>query len=107
MNARQTRQLASVAAIGIGLCVTGASSASAVPAYCTASMSGNNSSAYCYASASGTIFRAIARCRYVTPTGSYDYNSWYGPWRTQGDPSYSVVSCGTGWSLYQADAQTG
>ena len=101
------KMAAASAVLGTALCVSAATPASAVPAYCTATASGNSVAAYCYTSASGTIFRAVARCRYVTPSGSYDYNSWYGPWRTQGDPLYSNVSCGTGWSLYQPDAQTG
>jgi hypothetical protein len=91
---------------GCALCVR-CGTRSAVPAYCTASPSGNTASAYCYTSASGTIFRAVARCRYVTPSGTYDYNNWYRPWRTQGDPLYSNATCGSGWGLYQADAQTG
>ena len=92
---------------GVTLTLAISMPAQAVPTYCTASASGNTASAYCYASASGSQFRAIARCRYVTPSGSYDYNTWYGLWRVQGDPQYSNATCGTGSSLYQPDAQVG
>jgi hypothetical protein len=90
---------------GVTLTLAISMPAQAVPTYCTATVSGNTATAYCYASASGSQFRAMARCRYVTPSGSNDYNTWYGLWRVQGDPQYSSATCGTGWSLYQPDAQ--
>ena len=93
------------ALIGLSASFLAVAPAQAVPTYCSASSSGNTVTAYCYASASGSQFRAVAQCRYVTPTGSYDYNTYYGPWRVQGDPPASSVSCPSGWSLNYADAQ--
>ncbi|MDQ7808651.1 hypothetical protein Q5425_33375 [Amycolatopsis sp. A133] len=89
-----------------GLSVSLASPAAAAPAYCTASKYGNGATAYCYASASGTQFRAVAYCRYLTPSGSFDYSNFYGAWRTQGDPGNSTVACGAGWSFLSPNAQT-
>ena len=91
--------------VGLGAALAVVAPAQAVPAYCTASSSGNTVTAYCYASAAGTQFRAVAQCRYQTPSGSYDYNTWYGTWRTQGDPFSSTATCGSGYGLYGADAQ--
>lgn len=61
--------------------------------------------AYCYASASGTQFRAVAYCRYLTPSGSFDYANFHGVWRVQGDPYHSAVACGAGWSFLSPNTQ--
>ena len=91
-------------ALGIGM----AGSASAVPAYCSVADYGSNgATGYCYASASGTQFRAVVTCHYATPSGSVDSNNWYGPWRIQGDPLWSNVSCGAGWGRFSKSVQTG
>ena len=105
MKFQTVRVFAAVAVLTLGTATWAATPAAAGPAYCTANSSGNTVTAYCYTSASGTKFRAVAKCRYQTPSGSWDYNNWYGTWRIQGDPYSSSATCGTGWSLYQADAQ--
>lgn len=88
-----------------GLSLPLASPASAAPNYCSASKYNNGTTAYCYASASGTQFRAVARCRYLTPSGSFDYSNYYGPWRTQGDPLSSIAVCAAGWNFFEPNAQ--
>ncbi|MFJ1767880.1 hypothetical protein ACIOD2_46690 [Amycolatopsis sp. NPDC088138] len=90
----------------VGVAVSLASPASAAPAYCSAEQSGNGTSAYCYASASGTQYRAVARCKYLTPTGSWDYSNFYSAWERQGDPGRAYVACGLGWSFLEPNAQT-
>lgn len=80
--------------------------ASAVPAYCSASQSGNGATAYCYTSASGSQFRAVAGCSYTTPSGSTDHTNAYGPWETQGDPVHSLAQCSSPYGVYSANAQT-
>lgn len=75
-------------------------------AYCSAKQSGNGATAYCYASASGTQFRAVAKCRIQTSSGSYDYSNSYGAWQKQGDPYNSLATCSTGFSYYSASVQT-
>ncbi|WP_433579044.1 hypothetical protein [Nocardia brasiliensis] len=90
----------------VGLSISMAAPAAAAPPGCTVSESGNTVTAYCYSSASGTQFRAVARCRYLTPSGSYDYNVFYGPWKRQGDFASSEAACGLGWNLREPNAQT-
>lgn len=92
--------------VGLGASLGAVAPAQAVPSGCSASSSGRTVTAYCYTSAAGTYFRAVAQCYYVTPTGSYDYASWYGAWQVQGDPLSSTATCGTGWGLLKAEAQT-
>ncbi|WP_086852624.1 hypothetical protein [Amycolatopsis kentuckyensis] len=105
MTSRTAKIVLAATLTAAGLSVAVAAPAAAAPAYCTASQSGNGATAYCYASASGTQFRAVAYCRYLTPSGSFDYSNFYGPWRVQGDPYRSTVACGAGWSYLSANAQ--
>ncbi|CAM4410350.1 hypothetical protein NONI108955_25830 [Nocardia ninae] len=90
----------------VGLSISMASPASAAPPGCRASQSGNGATAYCYTSASGTQFRAVARCRYLTPSGSFDYENFFGPWRVQGNPQSSYAPCGAGWNFVEPNART-
>ncbi|WP_372664393.1 hypothetical protein [Amycolatopsis kentuckyensis] len=106
MKSRIVKTVFAATLTAVGLAVPLAAPASAAPAYCTASQSGNGAKAYCYASASGTQFRAVAYCKYVTPTGSVDYSNFYGAWRVQGDPTWSTAPCGLGWSFLSPNAQT-
>jgi hypothetical protein len=106
VNSRIAKIMFAATLTAAGLSVSLAAPATAAPAYCTASKSGNGATAYCYTSASGTQFRAVAYCKYITPTGSEDYSNFYGGWRTQGDPGNSTVACGLGWSILSPNAQT-
>lgn len=83
-----------------------ATQAQAVPANCTANKYGNGATAYCYTSASGSQFRAVAKCRYQTSSGSYDYSNAYGTWRTQGDQLNSTATCSQPFGVYDWTAQT-
>ncbi|MGW3995332.1 hypothetical protein ACWEF6_17740 [Amycolatopsis sp. NPDC004772] len=105
MISRTAKTVLAATVAAAGLSVALASPAAAAPAYCTVSKSGNGATAYCYASASGTQFRAMAYCRYLTPSGSFDYSYFYGAWRTQGDPLWSTAACGAGWSYVSPNAQ--
>ena len=105
MTSRTAKIMLAATLTAAGLSVAIASPAAAAPAYCSASKSGNGTTAYCYASASGTQFRAVAYCRYLTPSGSFDYSNFYGPWRVQGDPLSSLVACGAGWNFVSPTAQ--
>jgi hypothetical protein len=106
MNSRTAKIMLAATLTAAGLSVSLASPAAAAPAYCSASKYGNGVTAYCYASASGTQFRAVAYCKYITPTGSEDHSNFYGAWRTQGDPGNSTVACGAGWIYLSPNAQT-
>ena len=92
MISRTAKTVLAATVAAAGLSVALASPAAAAPAYC-------------YASASGTQFRAMAYCRYLTPSGSFDYSYFYGAWRTQGDPLWSTAACGAGWSYVSPNAQ--
>ncbi|WP_410640021.1 hypothetical protein [Amycolatopsis sp. lyj-346] len=105
MHSRIAKTVLAATLTAAGLSVALASPAAAAPAYCSASQSGNGTTAYCYASASGTQFRAVAYCRYLTPSGSFDYSNFYGVWRVQGDPLRSTVACGAGWNFVSPNAQ--
>lgn len=106
MKSRIAKTVLAATLTAVGLAVSMAAPASAAPAYCSASQSGNGATAYCYASASGTKYRAVAYCKYVTPTGSVDYSNFYGAWAIQGDPGSSYAPCGLGWSFLSPNAQT-
>ncbi len=84
---------ATLASVGLSIAVAPPASA-APPPYCRASQDGNGAKAYCYTSARGTQFRAVARCKYQTPTGSYDYSNFYSAWQRQGDPNEAIAPCG-------------
>ncbi|MEV6909206.1 hypothetical protein [Amycolatopsis sp. NPDC051071] len=106
MKSRTAKILLAATLTSAGLSIAVASPASAAPAYCSAAQSGNGASAYCYTSASGTQYRAVARCKYQTPTGSWDYSNFYSGWERQGDPGRATVACGPGWSFLEPNAQT-
>lgn len=106
MNSRTAKIVFAAALTTVGLSISTASPALAAPAGCSVSQSGNGATAYCYASAAGTQFRAVARCRYLTPTGSWDHADFYGPWRVQGDHLSSYAACGAGWNFLEPNAQT-
>ncbi|WET82555.1 hypothetical protein P3102_15770 [Amycolatopsis sp. QT-25] len=105
MKSRTAKIMLAATLTSVGLSIAVASPASAAPRYCTASPEGNGAKAYCYASASGTQYRAVARCKYQTPTGSWDYSNFYSGWERQGDPGNATVQCGLGWTFLEPNAQ--
>lgn len=106
MKSRTAKIMLAATLTMVGSSIPLASPAFAAPPYCSASQSGNGATAYCHASAPGSQFRAVARCRYRTPTGSFDHSNFYGGWRKQGDPGSSYAACGAGWNFLEANAQT-
>lgn len=84
------------AALSIGGVVAATAPAQAYPSHCTGTRGDSSGTVYCYASASGSQFRAKLGCRHITPTGSEDNYTHYGPWRKQGDEASSSASCQSG-----------
>ena len=94
------------AALSLGGLVAATTPAQAYPSHCTGNRGSQSGSVYCYASASGSQFRAKLGCRHITPVGSEDNYTRYGPWRKQGDEAGSAASCAGGDSAITLTAST-